>query len=156
MRTHSPTGGTTPITIDTPLLLHCYLESRKARMFDTGITSHGIEGVGTIDEVELDIDTSDGLPYPQGATYLHIESDIPNGVLVRRTGGGVAVPRTTGRQVLRLVLSTPIDGRRFRHRIFSDYTFQVYGYRVRLLPIGVYLDGSQSETWVTGSLVPGV
>jgi hypothetical protein len=149
-------GGTTPVTIDTPILLHYYLESRKGKTFDTGITSHGLDGVGTIDEVELDIDTSDGLAFPQGATKLHIEADIPLGMMTRQTGTGVPVPRTIGRQVLRLVLPTPIDGRRFRHRIFSDYTFQVYGYRVKMLPIGVYLDGSQLETWQTGAIATGV
>jgi hypothetical protein len=139
-----------PVIIDTPMLLHYYVEARQGKTFDTGITSHGLEGVGTIDEVELDVDTS------AGTATLVISSDIPGGVMADRTSGGITVAQTTGRQVLRLVLATPIDGRRFRHQMSTTTGFQVYGYRVRVLPIGVYLDGAQSEVWQTGSLVTGV
>lgn len=136
--------------IDTPILLHYYLEARKGRTFDSGITDHALEGVGTVDEVELDIDTTDG------AATLVISSDLPGGVMADRTSGGLAIAQTSGRQVLRLVLTTPIDGRRFRHQISTTTGFALYGYRVRMLPIGVYVNGVQSEKWITGSLVPGV
>lgn len=136
--------------IDSPLIVHYYLEARKGRTFDTGITSHGLDGVGTIDMVELDVDTTDG------AATLVISSDIPNGVMADRTSGGLAVPQTSGRQVIRLATASPINGRRFRHQISSSYGFQVYGYRVRILPIGVYADGSQSDLWVTGAIAAGV
>ena len=136
-----------PVIIDTPMLLHYYAEARKGKTFDSGITSHGLVGVGTIDQVELDID---------GAATLRISSDIPAGVMADRTAGGLEVAQTTGRQVIRLVLATPIDGRRFRHQMSTATGMQVYGYRVRVLPIGVYVDGSQGDFWETGSLVTGV
>jgi len=146
--------GTGPNTspgmlIDSPILTHYYLEARKGKTFDTGITSHGLDGVGTIDMVELDVDTTDG------AATLVISSDIPGGVMADRTSGGIAVPQTSGRQVLKLAVG-PIDGRRFRHQISTTTGFQVYGYRVRALPIGVYADGTQGDFWLPGAIATGV
>ncbi len=139
-----------PAFMDTPMLLHYYLEARAGQTFDTGNTTHGLDGVGTIDQIEIDCDTS------AGAVTLTVYSDIPAGVLAERTGGGLTIAQTSGRQMVRLVLATPIDGRLFRHHIEAITLFQIYGYRVRVLPIGVYADGAQSDLWVTGSLAPGV
>jgi len=138
------------VLIDSPIVVHYYLEARKGRTFDTGITSHGLDGVGTIDMVELDCDTTDG------AATLVISSDIPGGVMADRTAGGLAVAQTSGRQVLKIALGTPVNGRRFRHQVTSTTGFQIYGYRVRILPIGVYADGSQSDFWVTGAMAAGI
>ena len=142
--------GTQPITIESPMLLHYYVEARKGATFDTGLTNHGLEGVGVIDQIEIDCDTSDG------AATLAISSDIPGGVMANRTSGTIAVPQTTGRQVLRFELATPIYGRLFRHQMAAATTcFQVYGYKVRALPIGVHVDGSQSDFWYTTPMAPG-
>ena len=143
-------AATNPVTIDTPLLLHYYLEARRGRTFDSGIIDHGLEGVGTVDAVEIDIDSSPGI------VGMTVSSDIPGGVMTIRSPGTVIVPASTGRQVLRFVLSAPIDGRRFRYQLQGNTEFQVYGFRVRLLPVGVYVDGSQADSWVTGSIVTGV
>ncbi len=139
-----------PILIDSPILLHYYVEARVGKTFDSGNTNHGLEGVGTIDQIELDIDSSDG------AATLLISSDIPAGVMADRTSGGIAIAQSTGRQILRLQLATPIDGRLFRHQISSTTDFGLYGYRVRILPIGVYADGAQSDFWYTEPLSAGV
>lgn len=138
----------TPVVIDSPMLLHYYIEARLAKTFDSGLTNHGLEGVGTIDQVELDIDTTDG------AAALDIWSDIPGGVLADRIS--LAIAPTQGRQILRFVLASPIDGRLFRHMIVSTFDFQLYGFKVRILPIGVYADGAQSDFWFTEPLAPGV
>jgi len=143
-------AATNPVTIDTPLLLHYYLEARRGRTFDSGIIDHGLEGVGTVDAVEIDIDSSPGI------VGMTVSSDIPGGVMTIRSPGTVIVPASTGRQVLRFVLSAPIDGRRFRYQLQGNTEFQVYGFRARLLPVGVYVDGSQLDSWVTGSIVTGV
>jgi hypothetical protein len=144
------TGFTTPQVIDSPLLLHYYLEARRAKTFDSGPTNHGLEGVGMIDQVELDIDTS------TGPATLRISSDIPTGVMASRAT--VTIPQTSGRQVLR-VQPTAAYGRLFRHQIGTGTTtdFQLYGYKVRVLPIGVYLDGTNpsGDFWYTGALAPG-
>lgn len=138
----------TPVVIDSPMLLHYYIEARLAKTFDSGLTNHGLEGVGTIDQVELDIDATDG------AAALDIWSDIPGGVLADRIS--LAIAPTQGRQILRFVLASPIDGRLFRHMITSTFDFQLYGFKVRVLPIGVYADGAQSDFWFTEPLAPGV
>jgi hypothetical protein len=131
------------------MLLHYYVEARKGRTFDSGPTNHGLDGVGTIDQVEIDCDTSDG------AATLAISSDVPGGVMANRTSGTLAVAQTSGRQVLRLVLAARINGRLFRHQMATTTGFQIYGYRVRLLPIGVYADGAQSDVWYTLPLALG-
>jgi hypothetical protein len=142
-------AGTQPVVIDSPMLLHYYVEARKARAFDSGPTDHGLGGVGLIDQVEIDCDTSDG------AATLAISSDVPGGVMANRTSGTLAVAQTSGRQVLRLVLAARINGRLFRHQMATTTGFQIYGYRVRLLPIGVYADGAQSDVWYTLPLALG-
>jgi hypothetical protein len=151
-----------PITIDSPILLHYYQEARRGNLFDTGNTNHGLEGVGMIDQIELDIDSS------SGQAGLVISSDIPGGVMTDRTSifssdtppvrFPIVVAKTTGRQVLRIQLSSPVYGRLFRHQIGTTTDFQLYGYKVRLLPIGIYLDGANpaGDFWYTGALSPGV
>ncbi len=156
------TGWSTPITLDSPMLLHYYLEARRAKLFDSGNTNHGLEGVGAIDQVELDIDSS------AGAAGLVVWSDLPvldaqGNVMRDRTSTGlpptpVPVPQTSGRQVLRIQFPLPIYGRLFRHQVGSSTNFQLYGYRVRILPIGVHLDGSNpvNEFWFTEPLTAGI
>ena len=137
-----------PVVIDGPLLLHYYLEARKGNTFDSGVTHHGLSGVGKIDQVELDYDASGG------TASLVISSDIPGGVLNDRTSGGLTLQQTSGRQVIPIPIDPPIRGRLFRHQISTTSGIQVYGYKVRVLPIGVYRDGIQGETWVTEGLTP--
>jgi len=145
-------GSTTglPVMIESPMLLHYYLQARRAKTFDTGNTRHGLDGVGRIDQVEVDIDAS------AGPATLNISSDIPGGVMTDRTGA-IAVPTSTGRQVFRLQPSSQIDGRLFRHQMTTTTNFRLYAYRVRILPIGVYLDGANptSEFWYTLPMAPG-
>jgi len=146
-------GSTTglPVVIESPILLHYYLHARRGKTFDTGETRHGLDQVGRIDQVELDIDAS------AGPANLLVSSDIPGGVMTDRTSGGVAVATTTGRQVQRIQFGTPIDGRLFRHQLSTTTTYRLYGYRVRILPIGVYLDGTNpvADFWYTLPLAPG-
>lgn len=159
------TGGgasSGPITVESPILLHYYLEARRAKFFDSGNTNHGLDGVGAIDQVELDIDSS------AGQAGLVIWSDLPvldaqGNVMRDRTSTGlpptpIPVPQTSGRQVLRIQFPLPIYGRLFRHQVGSSTNFQLYGYRVRILPIGVHLDGSNplNEFWFTEPLTAGI
>lgn len=144
-------GGSVPVVIESPLLLHYYLQARRAKSFDSGNTRHNLDGVGRIDQIEVDIDVSS-----PGAA-VHIQSDIPGGVMTDRTPLGVQIPTTNGRQVFRLVPPASIDGRLFRHQISTIGTMRVYAYRVRMLPIGVYLDGANpgGEFWYVNALAPG-
>lgn len=138
-----------PAIIESPILLHYYVEARQGLTFDSGPTNHGLEGAGRIDQVEIDCDASNG------TAALTLSSDIPGGVLGGVTAVGFTIPQTNGREIVRWVMTTPIAGRLFRHQIASAVGFQIYGYKVRVLPLGVYVDGSQSDFYYTLPLAPG-
>jgi hypothetical protein len=141
--TGSGAAAGVPVTIESPILLHYYLEARQGLSFDTGNTNHGLEGAGMIDQIEIDADSTGG------AVVLKIFSDLPGGVIVDRTSGGISIPASSGRQVLRVVLPNPIWGRLFREQVWAPVPFQIYGFKVRIVPIGVYIDGSQGDFWYT-------
>jgi len=153
IRITGPGNTGNPIYIETPMLLHYYVEARVGRTFDSGPTSHGLAGAGIIDQIEIDGDFSNG------AATLTISSDIPGGTLVDRTGTQAIVGTTNGRQIMRIVLANlscgVIFGRLFRHQLASTVPFAVYAYRVRVLPIGVYADGTQGDFWFTEPVAPG-
>lgn len=144
-----------PLTIDTPLILHYYLEARKGLVFDTDETDHGMPGVTkTVDMVEFDVDASD--PFAtveageaQNTFVLQIYSDIPGATMAPRLGAGIAMAGTTGRQVVRIVLAEPIDGKLLRYVATTGSGIGVYGFRARITPIGVHLDGTVGDTWDT-------
>jgi hypothetical protein len=133
-------GALTPMVIESPMLLHYYVESRRARRFDTSVTDHGIEGVKEVDMVEFDIDASQG-----GA--FQIASDIPGGVVTDRLPAGQAIAATSGRQSIRLVFSSAVDGQLLRYVATTTADFEIYSARARVLPIGVYLDGTVGDFW---------
>jgi len=136
--------------IDGPILLHYYLKPRGVTQWDSGPTDHGMTGAKQVDAVEVDMDGGD--------MTLFIQSDIPgSGVMVERTPGGTGVlvaNSGAGRQVRRYILTTPVAGRLLRYQLFVNgasggATTLIYRVRVRALPLGVYVDGSMSDTWYT-------
>lgn len=130
-----------PLTIDSPILLHYYLEARQGQRFDSAITNHGSQLVKTVDQVEIDIDAT------AGDASLQVSSDLPGGVMAARLGGGQTVAATNGQQARRLVLTTPADGKLLRYEVTGANNFQVYRMRARILPIGVYLAGEIGDFW---------
>lgn len=143
-------ASTGPITIDSPMLLHYYVEARQAKRFDTSVTDHGIQGTKTVDQVEIDIDAS------AGSAALQVSSDIPGGTMAVRTGLGQAIAQSVGRESRRLVLNSPADGKLLRYEITTPTGFQVYGMRARVLAIGVYLDGTVGDFWAPQPISIGV
>jgi hypothetical protein len=131
------TTASSSLIIESPIFLHYRIEARKGKGFDTGPTDHGIPDVKTVDEIELDIDA------PGGASLL-LQSDIPGGILQNQDSYTIAA--TSGRQVVRIVC-TPRDGKLFRYWLTDETDFHVYAFRVRVLPIGTYLDGTVSDFW---------
>lgn len=149
-------GGSLPAVVESPILLHYYLEARFGLSWDSGPTNHGLEGVGRIDQLEIDCDTSECTAGVQSTLYC----DIPGGIL--GNGFGFTIPQSTGRQILRVVLATPQTGRLFRHMLGGiggnpapAAPFAIYEYKVRILPIGVYADGAQEDFWYTLPIAPG-
>lgn len=139
------TGPTSaPLVIETPLVMHYYLEARQGLVFDTDETDHGMPGVvKTVDMVEFDLDST------PGAGVLQIYSDVPGGAMTARLGSGTAIAQTAGRRTLRIVLGTAVEGKLLRYVATSATGLQVYGFRARLTPIGVHVDGADGEVWDT-------
>jgi hypothetical protein len=135
------------VLIDSPLVLHYYAEPRKGKMFDSRPTDHGMREVKTVDQIELDIDASGG------ATVL-LQSDLPGGVIQNQES--IAIAATSGRQVQQAVVPTARDGKLFRYRVTDESDFHVYGMRVRVLPIGLYLDGTVGDFWAPTPISIGV
>lgn len=139
-----------PIVIESPIILHYFVEARKGKLYDTAPVDHGVETVKTVDQVEFDINA------PAAGALLQVYSDYPGGQLQAREGGGMAIPLTVGRQAQKLVLTTPADGRLLRYTVTSPDGVQIYGARARVLPIGVYLDGTIGDFWAPTPIGIGV
>ena len=146
-------GATTPLEIHGPLILHYYIQQRKARVFDTGPIDHGTQAVKRIDLVELDVDNTDG------QITLTIYSDIPGGMTTRVA---INIAAAAGRRKIPVVVAN-WEGKLFRYTVGftkgspgAEEGFLLYGLRVRALPIGVYVDGAVSESWDTEPISVGV
>ena len=140
-----------PIIIDGPIILHYYLLARRGKTFDSADTDHGTGMVKIVDQVQFDIDAN------SGPASLQIKSDVPTGVMTARLGSaGQVVPQTTHRGSQVMVLSTPAAGRLIRYQVSTPTDFKVFGLRARVLPIGVYLDGTIGDFWQPVSISIGV
>lgn len=121
--------------------LHWYPEERIAASFDSGPTNFGIpERVKEVDYVELYM-TASGQPLRRV-----ISSDLPGSVLVHRDDGTLVAPN--GRGNVRFRLSSQIDGRNWRFWVANTPAgglFQVHQARIRMRPIGEYIDGTIGE-----------
>ena len=138
--------------IDSPIIVHAFLKPRKAMTWDSGPTDHGSTGAKVVDAVEVDMDG--------GAAKLFIQTDVPGGVLIERTAGGtgIVVPATSGRQTQRIVLPAPINGRLLRYQVYASGSTPILVYKVRprILPVGVFADGTMGDSWYTEPIAAGV
>jgi len=136
-------------SIDTPILLHYYLEARYAQTFDSGLTDLGTKDVKAVDQIELDIDTAE-------LVLVQVYSDFPGGIMTYRET--LIIPATSGRQVFPVLLAAEREGRLFRFQVVAfgaQPGFQLYGMRVRVLPIGIYLDGTIADAWDSEPMASG-
>jgi hypothetical protein len=149
-------GATLPVEIFGPIILHYFVEPRKARTFDSDETDLGVQEVKTIDQIELDIDN------PDVAATLQLYSDIPGGAMAARLGAGVTIATTTTRKAIIVPLSSPVDGRLLRTTLIITGTtptqgFLLYGVRLRVYRTGEYLDGTNTgEKWAPLPISIGV
>lgn len=155
-----PTGGQTEygirgkdwqlrITCEVPfggmeiygLYMRWYPEEREASTYDSGFTNFGLpERCKEVDYFELYC-TSNG-----GTAQLQISSDLPGSTLTYRAGW----PRQQlpfGRGNVRFRLppgSEPLDGRNYRFQVINQGTalMQIHQARLRMRPIGEYIDGT--------------
>jgi hypothetical protein len=148
------------LSIETPLILHYYLEARPGQLFDSDETDLGMPAVvKAVDMIELDIDNR-----MVADARLQIYSDVPGGAMAARlpAGVGLIIPQTTTRQAVRIVLPNLIEGKLLRFVAAVPYSdastanFNLYGIRARVTPIGVYCDGSIGEMYDTRPMPIGV
>lgn len=133
--------------------VHWYPEERIADTFDSGPTDLGMpERVKEADYVEAYM-TGSGQP-----VALDLRSDLPGSVLKARQISDFNAPK--GRGNVRFRLDSPVDGRNFRVVLANDptgKTFQVHQARIRMRPIGEYIDGTINEYYESPefSVAPG-
>ena len=133
--------------------VHWYPEERIADTFDTGPIDLGMpERVKEADYVEFYL-TAAGQQIKRD--FL---SDLPGSLLTGRQSTDFAAPN--GRGNVRFRLASPVDGRNFRMVLANDptgTTFQVHQARIRMRPIGEYIDGTIGEYYESPefSVAPG-
>ena len=136
-----------PVEIDGPLVLHYHVEARNARTFDTAPTDHGTPYVKIVDQVQFDVDASNVSIAADSAALLQFYSDIPGGAMALRPASNCQVGPTVGRAQEVIVPAQPVAGHLLRYTVTEPKRIKIYGMRARVLPIGVYLDGSINEFW---------
>jgi hypothetical protein len=147
------TGSTTPT--DSPVFLykatlHYIPQPRYSRTFDSDVSDLGMRDVKFCDFLELDVDISGA-----GTVTWVLSSDRPsatgtNPTLAQRATGTFTKGTLTGRRPLRFPF-TECEGQLFRLTISGDATtlFLLYSARLRVRPIGLYLDGANGESFKT-------
>ena len=139
-----------PILIDGPIIAHYYPEARRAMTFDTAPGDQGSPLVKITDQIEFSVDAS------AGAGTFQIYTDLPGGVLTPRLSPPEVIPMTIGRQNERIILPKPLAGKLNRLTAASPTNFRIYGVRARILPIGVYIDGTIGDFWQPEPISIGV
>jgi hypothetical protein len=128
--------------------VHYYVLPRDSKTYESDETDLGTERVKELSELELDIDAG-------GAVTWYLFADKPGTAMTQRDTGAIAA--TTGRQMLRIPLDANIQGRLARLALRCDAaTFRLYGARIRVLPIGEYVDNSAGEVFETLPINVGV
>lgn len=129
-------GNCTSTVVIFEAYLHYYVEARYAKSFDTGVMDFG----GVVEVQEVQIDTT-----APGTLSLTLYTDLPGNTITSRetkTWAGGA-----GRRTLAYQFPLQSIGRRGRLFVGSDQDFQVHSFKVRVLPVGVYIDGAAGEVW---------
>ena len=101
--------------------------------------------------------TGTGTPTATLQFFTDMPASSPPGTLAARLGAGVTLAATTGRKSITIPLDG-IRGTEFYPSITPSSTAQVeiYSGVVYLRPLGVYVDGANSEIWQTVPIAPGV
>ena len=76
--------------------------------------------------------------------------------MATRLSPAKTITKTTGRESRRHVLATPAAGRLLRYTVDTTTDCQIYAMRVRVLPVGVYLDGTIGDFWQPEPISIGV
>jgi len=127
--------------------IHYYALARQGMTFDTGVFDLGIEHAKLMDRFELDVECA-------GTITWTFYTDLPSGVITQRDTGTFS-PGANRRTIQVPIGATGYYGRRGRLVLTANQALSVHALRIRALPIGVYLDGSQAEVWLTQPMTLG-
>lgn len=113
-------------------------EAAAGTVWDSREMDFGTPKVKEATQIELDIETS-------GPVQVYLYSDVPGLVMaIHYTAPSPGVDTstsTTGRRKVNLALPAPgVEGRLFRLVIAGTSAFRLYGARLRVRPIGHYID----------------
>jgi hypothetical protein len=94
-----------------------------------------------------------------GAASFQFSTDMPGGALAARLGAGFTLP-TSGGIGLNRTQTVPLDGIQgtmYQPQITPGSSTQiiVLSAKLWLRPIGVYLDGTLNEEWITQPIAVG-
>ncbi len=123
------------------ITLHWQLSARLAKAWDTDETDLGDRHVKSIDYFELDIQV-------EGTTTWKLYSDRP-GAMAERTTGTIAAG---ARDTIRVPVTATCEGQLVRLTLNSTTGFYLWGARIRYRPFGEYIDGANSEKFLTQPL----
>ena len=133
------TGNLTAEAVIYGVYLHWYAEARRAKTYDSGVTDLGTAQPKQFCEIEFDIEAD-------GPVSWMLHTDLPGGLVAQRTTGNLTA--TGGRKTVPVSLvAQNIMGWRGRLFLSSAQEFQLHALRLRVLPIGEYIDGAQGDYW---------
>jgi hypothetical protein len=132
------------VAIDGPIILHHFLKPTRAMTWDSGPTDLGMQGVKEIDRIEIDIDAPSAL-------NIYLWTDL-TGSGALSLAQAISLTGTNGRAILPVIgVGLPFQGRIWRFQLqagpASPKPFLLYRFRVRAVPIGVWVDGAVGDSW---------
>jgi hypothetical protein len=133
-------GETTQEVVLYSTTVHYYMEPRDALTFDSGIIDLGDPNPKGIDIVWLDIEPTANVTYT-------LSSDLPGNAVASRQTSSTTITGTQ-RRTFAIEINN-VDGRLVRLQLTSTGTFRLYTARLAYRRIGLYLDGTQGNTWST-------
>jgi hypothetical protein len=124
------------------ITLYYYLEARLATLLNTIPLDLGSNKVKQVRELELDIDTSDGVATAQ------VSTDLPGNQLAVQAE--LPIAESNGRRNFQLPFTydgvpTTYEGRLLRLSIESANNFRLYGARLLMRTIGVYVEDYEAS-----------
>jgi hypothetical protein len=131
-------GDVTSETVIYGVYLHWYAEARIGKTYDSGVSDDGTAQAKLYTEMEFHVEAD-------GQVCWALHTDVPGGVMAQRDSGNFAA--TAGRKTVPVVFAANVFGCHRRLLVWSDQTFALHGIRLRVLPVGEYIDGAQGDTW---------
>ena len=118
--------------------MHWYLEPRDAKTWDSEVIEFGSAAMKDIYAFRLDVSAASDITW-------RVETDTPGGVMTQRATGTITA---TARKLVRVDLSTFLEGHRARLTLSSAGAFQVWAAEMLVREIGESIDTAAGETFL--------